>query len=356
MSFGKKIITWYQEHKRELPWRENPLPYSTWLSEVILQQTRVAQGLPYYLKFISTYPNVLDLANAPQDEVLKLWQGLGYYSRARNMHFTAKEVVRLYGGEFPSNYEQLIQLKGIGEYTAAAISSICNGEKVAVVDGNVYRVLARYFSITSPIDTALGKRIFKELANDLIIQPTSLYNQGLMELGALICTPKKAQCSACPLNTSCEAFAQQTLYEYPVKSKKIKVRQRYFDYFVFIDLNRNILLHKRSSGDIWEGLYEFPMKEKTTSNDRLEWPVAILETISTIDHQILQAPIQATHQLSHQKLLVRFIPIMVNCAFTRNDKLSELYIIVPYQEIDTYPVPQLVHNFLEKYIENLLSL
>jgi A/G-specific adenine glycosylase len=356
MNFGKEIINWYIENQRELPWRINPHPYSTWLSEVILQQTRVAQGLPYYIKFINTYPEVKDLANAPQEEVLKLWQGLGYYSRARNMHFTAQEVMRLYAGKFPSSYEQLIQLKGIGEYTAAAIASICSEQKVAVIDGNVYRVLARYFNLNKPIDTTNGKRIFKELANELITSPTSHYNQGLMELGALICTPKKAQCLNCPLQITCEGYANQTVYDLPVKSKKTKVRDRFFDYFILIDNERNILLRKRSSGDIWEGLYDFPILEKKKFIDTIIWPQELNNLFDSAQHTHLSSPIVTTHILSHQKLTVRFIPFHLNTSFTTNELVSACYTLTPSSEINAFPVPQLVHNFLEKHFENLLPL
>jgi A/G-specific adenine glycosylase len=356
MSFGEKIIAWYTSNKRELPWRENPQPYSTWLSEIILQQTRVAQGLPYYTKFITAYPTVEELARAPIDEVLKLWQGLGYYSRARNMHITAQEVVKKHAGIFPSSYHQLIQLKGIGEYTAAAIASICNQEKVAVVDGNVYRVLSRHFSISTPIDTTAGKRLFKELANSLILSPTAQYNQGIMELGALICTPKKAQCTICPLHHSCEGYHNNSHYAFPVKSKKNKVRERYLDYFVIVDNNKSILLHKRQSGDIWEGLYEFPLKEKLLPNDSIEWPDELKNTLVENDFRILADPVTAVHLLSHQKLIVRFIPVHIHQTLTADASLSFSYKVVAHNEVASFPVPQLVHNFLDKHFENLLSL
>jgi A/G-specific adenine glycosylase len=356
MNFGDRIITWYNEYKRELPWRDSPQPYSTWLSEVILQQTRVAQGLPYYERFIAKFPTVTALAKAEEEEVLKLWQGLGYYSRARNMHYTAREVVRLYNGNFPSRYEQLIQLKGIGEYTAAAIASICNNESVAVVDGNVYRVLARHFNIDLPIDSTAGKRYFKSLANELMTQPPSAYNQGMMELGALICTPKKAQCTLCPLKVTCEANAKGDVLMLPVKSKKTKVRQRFFDYFVIIDNHNHILLAKRGKGDIWEGLYEFPLHEQSNDQERIEFPADMQELLSNVDYQIITPPIVTTHILSHQKLNVRFIPTLINTDFSRNKRISSSYTCVASVEILNYPVPQLVHNFLEKHFEKLLTL
>lgn len=236
MDFSTQIIEWYRTNKRDLPWRKTKNPYQIWLSEIILQQTRVEQGLSYYLKFIEKYPSIKDLANAPQDEVLKLWQGLGYYSRARNLHYTSKVITDKYKGEFPATYKEILDLKGIGEYTAAAISSFSFNLPYPVIDGNVYRVLSRVFDIDTPIDSTLGKKEFKELAYELINKNNpSEYNQAIMEFGALYCKPQSPDCENCIFTSTCLAFKTKKINELPVKSKKLKQKNRYFNYLVFID-------------------------------------------------------------------------------------------------------------------------
>ena len=225
MKFSSHILKWYHKEHRNLPWRASKDPYNIWLSEIILQQTRVSQGLGYYIKFNTTFPTIKDLAIAHEQQVLKLWQGLGYYSRARNLHATAKHIHFNLKGLFPDNYKDLLKLKGVGPYTASAISSICFNEKRAAVDGNVYRVLARVFSIKTPINSSQGIKEFQQLADSLISKrDPGDYNQGLMELGATVCTPKKVDCIKCPINSLCIAKSQNTIYQFPVKEKKIKIK------------------------------------------------------------------------------------------------------------------------------------
>ncbi|HEY6915066.1 MAG TPA: A/G-specific adenine glycosylase, partial [Paludibacter sp.] len=248
--FTHQIHHWYSNFKRDLPWRNTDDPYYIWLSEIILQQTRVNQGWAYYTSFIQTFPSVKDLAKASEDQVLKLWQGLGYYSRARNLHFTAKYIVDQYQGKFPNTYQGLLSLKGIGEYTAAAIASISFHEAVPAVDGNVYRVLSRYFGISEPMDTTQGKKVFMQLAKNLIKGTNpGMHNQAMMEFGALQCTPLKPNCPECPLNNRCFAYLNQKQGELPVKSKKTKQRNRYFNYFVLIH-DDSTWIRKRIHKDI----------------------------------------------------------------------------------------------------------
>ena len=268
--FSKKLILWYLDHKRDLPWRTTAIPYYIWLSEIILQQTRVEQGLPYYQAFVSVYPTVKKLANASEEEVLKLWQGLGYYSRARNLHTTANYVSNELSGIFPTSYKELIKLKGVGDYTASAIASICFNEATAVVDGNVYRALARYFGIATPINSSLGIKEFKNLAQQLIdVDKPGNHNQALMEFGARQCKPQNPNCEICIFNDSCIALQQKKISELPVKLKKTKVKNIYFNYIVLIFKNKKTLLQKRIGKGIWQNLYEFPLIE-TEKNFKLE--------------------------------------------------------------------------------------
>jgi len=245
MDFKRELIHWYSINKRDLPWRETKNPYYIWLSEIILQQTQVKQGLPYYEAFVKQYPSVFDLANASEEAVLKLWQGLGYYSRARNLHATAKHIAFNLNGKFPNNYKDLLTLKGVGDYTASAISSIAFNEVAAVVDGNVYRVLSRYFGIKTPINSTTGIKEFKSLASSLIDkkQPAT-FNQAIMEFGARQCKPKNPDCTTCPINRGCAALQKKLTDTLPVKLKKTKVSTKYFNFLVCIDANKNILFEK----------------------------------------------------------------------------------------------------------------
>jgi len=258
MTFQNELINWYQSNKRDLPWRHTKDAYTIWLSEIILQQTRVEQGLPYYNKFLENFPTVRDFASATEAKVLKLWQGLGYYSRGRNMHATAQIVVNNFNGIFPNLHDDLLKLKGIGEYTAAAISSFSSGEARAVVDGNVFRVLARYFGIDIAINSPAGKKAFFALANELLyLEDPALYNQAIMEFGAIQCKPKSPNCTVCPLNQTCYALKNNLVKELPNKIKKAAQKHRYLDYFI-CQADDKILVRERQAGDVWQHLYDFP--------------------------------------------------------------------------------------------------
>ena len=262
MSFSNLLIKWYLQKKRDLPWRNTINPYLIWLSEIMLQQTRVAQGMPYFLSFTTAFPTVFDLAKANEEQVLKLWQGLGYYSRARNLHKTAQFVANELDGIFPDNYKDLLQLKGVGEYTAAAIASFSYNEVIPVVDGNVFRVLSRIFDIETDIAQASAKKEFAALAFELMPKDSpAIFNQAIMEFGALQCVPKSPNCSICVFNESCAALQKKKVDQLPIKSKKLKVRNRYFNYIVASDENENTIIQKRTSKGIWHNLYEFPLLE-----------------------------------------------------------------------------------------------
>lgn len=259
--FVEEVTKWYKINKRDLPWRDTKNAYIIWLSEIILQQTRVEQGLPYFHKFLERYKSVTEFADASEDEILKLWQGLGYYSRARNMHATAKIIKNEHNGVFPCNYETLLKLKGVGEYTAAAISSFSANEKHAVVDGNVYRLLSRYFGIETAIDSTIGKKEFKKLAYELLEQAEPfLYNQAVMEFGAIQCKPSSPNCANCPLRLNCYAYQHEMVDKLPVKDKRTKVKERFFNYLVVKD-GTKVLLNKRIAKDIWQNMYDFPLIE-----------------------------------------------------------------------------------------------
>ena len=259
MHFYNTLVYWYLQNKRDLPWRKTKNPYLIWLSEIILQQTHVDQGLNYYLKFSETFPTVSHLANAKESDILKLWQGLGYYSRARSLHFSANYIINELNGEFPKSYKELLKLKGVGDYTASAIASICYDEQTAVVDGNVYRVLSRYFGIHTAINSTKGIKEFKKLAQQLITdEDPGRYNQAIMELGAKQCKPQNPNCDECPLNEGCIALQKKVVRNLPIKEKKIKIKKRYFNYLV-LDVNNFTLIKQRSTKGIWQNLYEFPL-------------------------------------------------------------------------------------------------
>ena len=258
-NFADRLIGWYEENKRDLPWRNTRNPYLIWISEIILQQTRVAQGMDYYLRFVSRFPDVFALAEAEEDEVMRLWQGLGYYSRARNLHAAAKSMAE--AGGFPSTYEGVLALKGVGEYTAAAICSFAYDMPRAVVDGNVYRVLSRWLGIDTPIDSTLGKKIFAQAADELLDKRrSSLYNQAIMDFGALQCTPASPDCLRCPLAESCAALQQGRVNELPVKAHKTKVTDRFFHY-IYVRMGAYTFINKRTGNDIWKNLYQLPLIE-----------------------------------------------------------------------------------------------
>ena len=347
LEISNLLIKWYKKNKRNLPWRESSDPYVIWVSEIILQQTRVAQGLDYFLRFVNRFPDVLSLARADEDEVLKYWQGLGYYSRARNLHFAAKTICDLYGGVFPSSYHEVLSLKGVGEYTAAAIVSFAWNQPYSVVDGNVYRVLSRLYALETPIDTTQGKKQFAELAAMILdVQQPGLHNQAIMELGALQCIPQNPDCLQCPVAVKCMAFATNRVMSFPVKSKKTKTRNRYFHYF-YIIYNGQTWLHRRSGKDIWEGLYEFPLIETESAMDFTD----ISETeefkrlFSDVGHVQLSVGLaNVKHVLSHQVLYATFYKVEIE---QPGQALAE-YIPVKLDALGDYAVPRLVHLFLER--------
>ena len=341
MIFEEEITRWYKLNKRDLPWRKTRDPYLIWLSEIILQQTRVNQGLSYYEKFSEKYPTVQDLANEKEDEVLKLWQGLGYYSRARNMHFTAKYIVENLNGKFPSSYDEILKLKGVGEYTAAAVASFSFDEKKAVLDGNVFRLLSRYFGIHLPIDSSAGKKEFKSLANDLILEKEpGTYNQAVMEYGALVCTPKVPSCKSCRLSINCEALSKNEVDILPLKSKKINKRDRFFNFLVITD-GESAYLQQRLEKDIWIRLFQFPLLET-------EQEISSIENNSLIDskHYLVNVS-DHKHLLSHQTIYAKFWLFKSETALPQNSKFK----IVSISEIHNYAVPKLIENYLNEFFQ-----
>jgi A/G-specific adenine glycosylase len=332
--FSLQIQKWYTENHRDLPWRHTRSPYFIWLSEVILQQTRVDQGMSYYQKFCTLFPSVTDLALASEQEVLSAWQGLGYYSRARNLHKTARHIHKFLNGEFPDNYTELLKLPGIGPYTAAAIASFAFREPKAVVDGNVYRVLSRFLGIKTPIDTTTGKKEFQLIAEELLdrANPDS-HNQAIMEFGALLCTPKKPNCATCPLTESCLAYSANTVTDYPVKARKTAVRPRYFHYLIGPEKDA-ILLQQRTGKDIWENMYQLPLIESE----------AVPEILGSLNAEKIST---TTHQLSHQKIYATFwqIPTSLNPDEYLNSQS------VARDAIGDYPLPRLIDRFLEDWLD-----
>ena len=344
MNFSKNVINWYSDNKRDLPWRRTINPYYIWLSEIILQQTQVKQGLPYYESFVKAFPTVFDLAKSDEQNVLKLWQGLGYYSRARNLHYTAKHIVNELDGIFPDNYNEIIKLKGIGDYTASAISSIAFGEVAAVVDGNVNRVLSRFYGIETPINSTKGIKEFKALATKLIDQKQpALFNQAIMEFGAQQCKPKNPYCIVCPLQSGCLAFQKNKISELPVKLKKLKVRNRYFNYLVIIDAKKNTIIEQRTQKGIWQNLYQFPLLETEKSIAISEFKASSSESefLKNLDFEFsLYNEKDVVHKLSHQHLHTKFWIIEVN--YLPEEGIST-------DKIKDYPVPTLISEFISKF-------
>jgi A/G-specific adenine glycosylase len=349
MSFSSKLIDWYLQNKRDLPWRLTKDAYKIWLSEIMLQQTRVAQGLDYFKTFENHFPTVFDLAKADEQLVLKLWQGLGYYSRARNLHYTAKYIVEHHDGKFPSEFSEIKKLKGVGDYTASAIASIAFDKPHAVVDGNVYRVLSRVFGIDTPINSTEGIKEFKSLAQSLIdTNQSGNYNQAIMEFGAMQCKPKNPNCEDCPLQDMCIAFEKKQIDQLPVKLKKTKVRNRYFNYLVVLSSDGKTILNQRTQKGIWQNLYEFPLIEsESISNEK-----KILTTEEFKNYKFenfdlsLYNKTPIVHKLSHQHLHTQFWILEI-----QNDRNSN----INWEEIDNYPVPVLIANFLKSFRHNIKS-
>ena len=341
------LIHWYEKNKRELPWRETGDPYLIWISEIILQQTRVAQGLDYFNRFVQRFPDVRSLAEVDEDEVMKYWQGLGYYSRARNLHAAAKQIVDSFDGVFPRTREDILSLKGFGDYTAAAIASFAYQQPYATVDGNVYRVLARLFDLEMPIDSGEGKKYFTELAQSLLDERhPDLFNQAMMEFGALQCVPKSPACDSCPLNGKCLALASGRVEQLPVKNGKTMVKPRYFNY-LHIRGQGKTLLSKRTGNDIWRNLYEFPLVETASP---VSWgelqQVAGFNTLfgGMTGINVKREFTAKKHVLSHRVIYAVFYEILVD-AFS---PAMQKYLQVPDEEVGNYAVSRLVQSYLEK--------
>lgn len=344
MDVCNVLKAWYAKNKRDLPWRRTSDPYKIWLSEIILQQTRVDQGLSYYNKFSKRFPNVSSLAKAHEDEVLLLWQGLGYYSRARNMHAAAKDIVRNYQGSFPTKYSEILGLKGVGEYTAAAIASFAFGLAYPVVDGNVYRFLSRLYDVSIPIDTAAGKKYFKQLAEELMDenQPGE-YNQAIMEFGALQCKPSNPECGICAFEASCLAKASGEIGNRPVKKSKTKTRVRYFNY-IYIRNEADTYIKKRDGKDIWQSLYELPLIERESSIDAFQLLQAIEKELGIRNSYVTQFNKldSKIHKLSHQTIYADFWELTCKAS----PEVSGLLQIAA-EDLSDYAMPQLIKAFLE---------
>jgi A/G-specific adenine glycosylase len=343
MNFTKSLTEWYLQNKRDLPWRNTVDPYPIWLSEIILQQTRVAQGTPYFLSFLNAFPTVFDLANANEEQVLKLWQGLGYYSRARNLHQSAQFVAQELSGVFPPTYKDLLKLKGVGEYTAAAIASFSYNEAVPVVDGNVFRVLSRFFDVETDIAVASAKKEFAALAFELMPKDNpALFNQAIMEFGALQCVPKSPNCSICVFNDSCAALQKKKVDQLPVNNKKLKVRNRFFNYLVVADENENTIIQKRTAKGIWHNLYEFPLIETDLVEDFDGISASIQDqffennTILSIEECNAQSII---HKLSHQHLHIKFWKVTVKGVIENG---------IDAETLKSFPFPIVIFNFIER--------
>ena len=328
-DFTATILKWYEENRRELPWRDTHDPYAIWLSEIILQQTRIEQGRAYWQRFMERWPSVEALAAATEDEVLRLWQGLGYYSRARNLHKAAQQIVAM--GGFPKTLEGIKSLKGVGDYTAAAIGSIAFGLPAAVVDGNVYRVLARHFGIDTPINTTEGKKLFAALAQELLPHDRPAdFNQAMMDFGAIQCTPSSPRCLLCPLMEGCEALRTGRIQDLPVKEKTLKIQTRHLTY-LYIRCKGHTAIHRRPAGDIWQGLWE-PYFMEHTENDPVQYPVSHVQCLKR----------NVRHVLTHRIILADFY-------FSETDErpaLPDDYIWIPESAIDQYGVPRLVEKLL----------
>lgn len=345
-QFTQKLFRWYNLYQRNLPWIGSNDPYLVWLSEVILQQTRVEQGLAYFLKFQKKYPTVQHLAKSPSEEVLKMWEGLGYYSRARNMHSTAKSIVNELDGKFPDTFEGLIQLKGIGTYTAHAILSYAYKKPFAVVDGNVLRVLSRYFGIREPVDTPLGKAIIQQKANDLLDHKNAAtFNQAMMDFGSLVCKPRQPDCPNCPFNKSCVAFSEDMTGSYPFKSKKTVKKNRYFHFLILRD-GKKVLLEQRTGNDIWKSLFQFPLIEtpkQANLSEIMQLPeykaLSIKKPFHIVESNVFK------QQLTHQTLWCRFYIIDIGNfkQIQRKDSIQ-----VSFKDFSDFTFPGVIRDFLKK--------
>lgn len=344
-NFSNTIEKWYQEYKRELPWRESADPYVIWISEIILQQTRVVQGYDYFMRFMKRFPDVATLAQADEDEVMKYWQGLGYYSRARNLHAAAKSM----NGVFPKTYPEVRALKGVGDYTAAAICSFAYNMPYAVVDGNVYRVLSRYLGIDTPIDSTEGKKLFAAVADELLDKKNpALYNQAIMDFGAIQCSPQSPNCMFCPLASDCSALAGGMVAQLPVKQHKTKTTNRYFNY-IYVRMGAYTLINKRTGNDIWKNLFEFPLIETPEAVSEEEFPAlpefrAMFAEGETPIIRLVCRDVK--HILSHRVIYANFYMVDL----PENSQSFTSYQKIKADELEQYAVSRLVHAFIEKYI------
>ena len=337
MKFSEKLIEWYRVNKRNLPWRLTKQPYKIWVSEIILQQTRIEQGEKYYYAFLEKYPNISELAKTNDKELLKVWEGLGYYSRALNMLKASRVVLNNYKGIFPSNYDDLIKLPGIGDYTASAISSICNNEVQPVVDGNVFRFLSRMFEIDLPIDKLKTKTYFKKLGFKLIdvVNPGD-FNQAMMDYGSMVCRPKKFQCHNCLFSGNCKAFNSNTVMLYPFKEKRIKIKHRFLNYIFIITNDRKTLIKKRNGNGIWKNLYEFPLIETKKES-------SVNEIIKELDFKYLKfiSEKKIKHKLTHQQLNISFFTFKVS---NFDDDLTDI------KALSNYPFPRPINKFISELV------
>jgi len=349
MDFALALIDWYNHNKRQLPWRETDDPYKIWLSEVIFQQTRIEQGLAYYHSFTERFPTVQHLAQASEDEVLKLWQGLGYYSRARNLHAAAKTVVEKFNGRFPENYDNILTLKGIGPYTAAAIASIAFNLPHPVVDGNVMRVISRWFAIEEAVNSTVGKKKIETVVNELLAKHSpGTFNQAMMEFGALYCKPKNPDCEACIFNTSCLAFQKKLVEKLPLKIKNQPPKKRFFNYLLLLSgkgANQKVYLNKRPEGDIWQGLYDFPLIETETETeiDGLVNSIAWKTVFNDTNPVVIKVSRIFKHQLTHRQIFAKFIVIKIEKS---PSKIADNSICVNLKNLGNYPVPRLIEQYL----------
>ena len=337
VSFSNKLINWYNHNKRDLPWRKTKDPYKIWVSEIILQQTRIEFGIKYYNKFLEKYPDIKKLANCKEMDLMKIWEGLGYYSRAINMLKTAKIVLNSFNGVFPLEYEKLIQLPGVGDYTASAISSICNDELQVVVDGNVLRFLSRMHKIDLPIESIKTKNYFKKLGFKLIqdVKPGD-FNQALMDYGSTICKPKKFDCNSCLFSIDCKAYNSNSVENYPVKKKKIKLKDRFLNYVVVVTNDNKTQIKKRDSSGIWKNLYEFPLIET-----KIETSAKQISKELDLNLKDLLSVKKINHRLSHQLLHITFFVYKVDY------KLDDL---VDINALASYPFPKPINKFISELV------
>ncbi len=344
MNFGLIIRGWYKKNRRELPMRQTRDPYKIWVSEIIMQQTRMNQGIPYYLRFIEAFPTVADLAAAPEDSVLKLWQGLGYYSRARNLQGSARHIMEHLGGEIPGDFQGLLQLKGVGRYTAAAIASICYDEPIAAVDGNVSRVIARLYGVENAVNSTPGARQIEALAQELVDRKDpGTHNQAMIDFGAMICVPASPECPGCPCAGGCNANLSGRVDQIPVKTPKQTPAKRWFYYYLILCRGKTILT-KRGEKDIWRSLYQFPVLESKTPLPEKELVSTHVPApmISRLQQVSLSAPI--IHQLTHRTIHAQFIHLEVS---SLPENLPAGWMNISLQDLDKYPVPRLIHRYLE---------